>query len=277
MDDDALYCARCGLYRGATVRGEAPLNFDKEDDTPNFDQDEAEVAPLNFDKDDEEVAPLDFGKDEDAPLNFDKDDEVEETPLDFEKDEDAPLNFDKDDEDEETPPPPPQRRWNQESTQASPTFASQERRTSETPRDERTFPNGDANRPSEEPDYAPKNFADALVVCVGKKYCVFQGRAGRSEYWMFYAWQWILAFVTTLLTGAPFLAALALIVPAFAALARRLHDAGYSARHLLWAAAPVAGWVVLLVLALQPSTPGPNRFGSRPTKPPRGSANGRAV
>lgn len=259
MDDDALYCARCGLYSGATVRVDA-RNFDKNEDEP-----------------------LDFDKDEDAPLEFDK---AVDAPLDFDKDDDAPLNFDKDDEeDEETPPPPPQRRWNDEpqtspknqETQAPPTFAAKENRTPETPRDERTLLNGDANRPSEEPDYAPKNFADALIVCVGKKYCVFQGRAGRSEYWMFYAWQWILAFVTTLLTGAPLLAALALIVPAFAALARRLHDADYSARHLLWAAAPVAGWVILLVLTLQPSTPGPNRFGSRPTKPPRRFANGRAL
>jgi len=227
MDDDALYCARCGLYSGAAVRGETPLNFDKDAD-----------APLNFDKND------------DAPLNFDKD---EETPLNFDKDDDAPLNFDKD---EETPPLPPQRRWSEE---------PQARRTFEAPRDERAFPNGDASRRSEEADYAPKNFADALTVCVGKKYCVFRGRAGRSEFWMFYAWQWILGVAAALFTnGWP---ALALIVPSFAALARRLHDADYSARYSLWAAVPIVGWLVLLVLTLRPSTPGPNRFGPPSIKP----------
>lgn len=199
MDDDALYCARCGLYSGTTVRDDAPLNFDKDDD---------------------------------APLNFDKDDE--------------------------TPPPPPRRRWSEEPQ-------PQTRRTFEAPRDEGAFPNGDASRRSEEADYAPKNFADALTVCVGKKYCVFRGRAGRSEFWMFYAWQWILSVGAALFTnGWP---ALVLIVPSFAALARRLHDADYSARHMLWAAVPIVGWLVLLVLTLQPSTPGPNRFGAPSIKP----------
>ncbi|MBQ9128306.1 MAG: DUF805 domain-containing protein [Thermoguttaceae bacterium] len=241
MDDDALYCARCGLYSGATVRVEAPLNFDKDDETSNFD------------------------KNDEAPLNFDIDDETPDRAV-------APLNFDKDDE---TPPLPPQRRWSEESrafpsrrsreTQ-EPTLASRENRTIEESRDEGVFArNRDASRRSEKPDYAPRNFADALTVCVGKKYCVFRGRAGRSEYWLFFAWQWILAAAAALFTnGWP---ALALIVPGFAALSRRLRDADYSARYLLWAAVPIVGWLVLLVLTLQPSTPGPNRFGPPSVKP----------
>lgn len=228
MDDDALYCARCGLYSGATVRGEAPLNFDKDDETPNFD------------------------KNDEAPLNFEKDD-------------DAPLNFEKDDE---TPPLPPQRRWSDE-TQTRP---SQGSGTLEESRDEGdfarrrgAFQKDAANRRSDRPDYAPRNFADALTVCVGQKYCVFRGRAGRSEYWMFFAWQWILGVAAALFTnGWP---ALALIVPGFAALSRRLRDADYSPRYLLWAAVPIVGWLVLLVLTLQPSTPGPNRFGPPSVKP----------
>ena len=45
--------------------------------------------------------------------------------------------------------------------------------------------------------------------------------------------------------------------------ARRLHDAGFSGRQLLWVMLPVLGPLWLLVALLRRGADGPNRFDSR--------------
>jgi uncharacterized membrane protein YhaH (DUF805 family) len=56
----------------------------------------------------------------------------------------------------------------------------------------------------------------------------------------------------------------ALIVPAIAVGFRRLHDIDRSAWWMLLTIIPIIGSLILLFWAVQPGTPGPNRFGPDP-------------
>ncbi len=93
-------------------------------------------------------------------------------------------------------------------------------------------------------------FLDSLVVCF-RKFADFSGRAGMGEFWFFFVWTLIFCFLTS---G---LALLILLIPFFAATARRLHDAGHT------------GWWQLLgpfhlIFCFFPSQPGPNKYGPEP-------------
>lgn len=57
------------------------------------------------------------------------------------------------------------------------------------------------------------------------------------------------------------LGSLALLTPTLAVAARRLHDAGRSARWLALVAVPVLGWVALGWMLSRPSQSGANRYG----------------
>ncbi len=68
-----------------------------------------------------------------------------------------------------------------------------------------------------------------------KKYAVFDGRARRREYWMFFLFNVIIAFVLGFvegIIGGPgvlgLLYSLAVLVPGIAVSMRRLHDTGRS-------------------------------------------------
>ncbi len=106
------------------------------------------------------------------------------------------------------------------------------------------------------------------------KYAVFTGRASRSEYWW---WALVYAVVyAVVLVGEyafpngslGYLAlsllflgwVLAIIVPSYAVLSRRLHDANLSAWNILWWLVPFAGPIVLLVFLCRPSDPAGARF-----------------
>ena len=116
-----------------------------------------------------------------------------------------------------------------------------------------------------------------------KKYADFQGRARRSEFWLFTLFIVIVEIVYMALLGAvggfaqegPGVAALALmgifslfflgiIVPSLAVTFRRLHDSNRSAWWILISFIPGIGGLVLLVFYLLPGTVGPNRFGPDP-------------
>lgn len=120
---------------------------------------------------------------------------------------------------------------------------------------------------------------EAVKTVLGK-YATFSGRAARPEYW----W-WVLATIIafTILgvvdgaivapmmgfeafqqeAGEPLstIAALAILLPQFAVLVRRLHDSDRSGWWVLLNFIPVLGTLVLLYFLVQPSTEGPNRFG----------------
>ena len=106
-----------------------------------------------------------------------------------------------------------------------------------------------------------------------KKYAVFDGRAGRKEYWMFFLINLIIAIlIGTLegLIGIPgvigALYSLAVLVPGLAVSVRRLHDTDRSGWWVLICLIPVVGALVLLVLMALEGTPGQNQFGANPTE-----------
>lgn len=86
------------------------------------------------------------------------------------------------------------------------------------------------------------------------KYAEFDGVAQRSEYWFAVLFLFIVEFVFNLLVNAiPFMGILywvwsfAIIIPCLSIAARRLHDAGFSAKWLLalWGAI-ILGFVLLV-------------------------------
>ena len=108
------------------------------------------------------------------------------------------------------------------------------------------------------------NFADAVKTCF-RKYADFTGRAARSEFWWFELFIIIAQAICGVLyrpLGTAF--SLAVLVPAFAVAARRLHDTDRSGWWLLLWLAPLIGWIVLLIWYCQRGTAGSNRFGPPP-------------
>ncbi|MEL4080883.1 DUF805 domain-containing protein [Arthrobacter sp. A333] len=127
-----------------------------------------------------------------------------------------------------------------------------------------------------------------------RNYANFKGRAGRSEYWWFYLFQFLAVFVPGLLGEALFvlgffqqvpfthlsrshggppvihftaamvvgsilfviawLADATLVLPYLAVTWRRLHDAGYPGPMFFLSLIPYAGGIILIVLNAMPST-----------------------
>lgn len=119
------------------------------------------------------------------------------------------------------------------------------------------------------------------------RYCNFEGRAGRPEYWFstlgFYLLLLLAALpavglaeladsditFTPLCVGYILLCGIILvltIIPNIALSVRRLHDAGFSGWFYLLNFVPNIGGLILFVFALLPSAK-PNRWGKRPEEP----------
>ena len=114
-------------------------------------------------------------------------------------------------------------------------------------------------------------------VDVLKKYAVFEGRARRQEYWMFFLFNVIIGFVLGLVDGFAGLTigesgagmlgsiySLAVLCPGIAVAIRRLHDTGRSGFWLLITFVPCIGVIVLLVFLIQDSEPNANQHGPNP-------------
>lgn len=115
------------------------------------------------------------------------------------------------------------------------------------------------------------------IDCLTKKYCCFSGRARRKEYWMFVLFNFIAAFVIgfvggflaglTNVTAFAFLGTIyniAVIIPSFGLLFRRLHDIGKSGWWWLIGLVPFVGWIVIIVFCCLDSQPGENQYGPNP-------------
>ena len=142
-----------------------------------------------------------------------------------------------------------------------------------------------ANYDSDAPDIP--GFVGAIKTCF-RKYCVFRGRASRSEYWFWTLFLVLInicfqiayfAFgdVTDMTTSAPspqqaFLSvisslwALITFLPGLGVLVRRFHDSDRSGWLALLIFIPIVGWLCNLIFLLMPSTPGPNKYGAQPVK-----------
>lgn len=103
-----------------------------------------------------------------------------------------------------------------------------------------------------------------------KKYTVFDGRAGRQEFWMFVLFS-IIVYIVVAIVGNiihfPALAGLyglAVLLPTLGVEIRRLHDIDKSGWWILISFVPIIGGIWLLVLFCMAGTPGANRFGPAP-------------
>lgn len=112
-----------------------------------------------------------------------------------------------------------------------------------------------------------------------KNYANFNGRARRKEYWMFFLFNMLFAFVTMLLDnmlgiamsetgyGAIYIAyMLAVIIPSLGVGVRRLHDIGKSGYWLFISFIPLVGGIWLLVLLATEGKSGENEYGSDPKR-----------
>ncbi|MGC1305262.1 MAG: DUF805 domain-containing protein [Caulobacteraceae bacterium] len=106
-----------------------------------------------------------------------------------------------------------------------------------------------------------------------KKYAVFDGVAGRREFWTFFLVNFaaylicsvfifvfahsVLALLIDLLFFALILGTL---VPYYAVMARRLHDSGRSGWWILISFVPFVGGLILLVLLALQTAEGPNKY-----------------
>ncbi len=101
---------------------------------------------------------------------------------------------------------------------------------------------------------------DAISICF-KKYATFNGRAKRSEYWLFYLFYLIIYVAASIIDASQntslntSLAVLLFFIPMLAVGCRRMHDVDKS------------GWFILIpfyniVLLATEGTPSDNRFGS---------------
>ena len=116
---------------------------------------------------------------------------------------------------------------------------------------------------------------------VFSQYAVFEGRARRSEYWMFTLFNMLLGtaamvigFILSALTesGGPLgllmslygIYSLAALLPGIAVTCRRFHDVNKPGAYMLFAFLPVVGGILMLVWLIQDSDPGSNRYGEDP-------------
>ena len=104
-----------------------------------------------------------------------------------------------------------------------------------------------------------------------KNYAVFDGRAMRSEYWLFALINfiigmvlYILSFIVAEVIFVYLLYGLAVLIPGLAVGARRLHDTGRSGWWQLVAFIPLLGVIVLIIMFVQPSEPSDNMYGPQP-------------
>jgi uncharacterized membrane protein YhaH (DUF805 family) len=119
-----------------------------------------------------------------------------------------------------------------------------------------------------------------------RQYATFQGRAHRTEFWIFTL---VDAFIPTVLFGSalaigifthgqafPVRVSLGILfvayelftfVPAAAVRVRRLHDTGRSGAYYFISLIPVVGPILLLIAYCTEGTDGPNQYGLSPRRP----------
>ena len=101
-----------------------------------------------------------------------------------------------------------------------------------------------------------------------QKYAEFDGRAKRSEFWLFMLVHIIISVILAVIAAVgpeflaivPVLYGLALLVPQLAVGSRRLHDTGKSGWLQLILLVPFIGWIIVLILMVLPGQ-GENKYG----------------
>lgn len=115
-----------------------------------------------------------------------------------------------------------------------------------------------------------ENFKDVIT----NRYAQFNGRANKTEFWQFVLVYILISIGLTLLMSIfarvgilrmlfwliNLIVMLALIIPSIAVSVRRMHDIGKDGVWVLINLIPLIGFIWFIVLAIQDSEPGPNRF-----------------
>ena len=113
-----------------------------------------------------------------------------------------------------------------------------------------------------------------------KKYTVFDGRAHRTEFWMFVVWSVVISLVLTivdivigtygeyggLISG---IYSLAIFIPSLAVGSRRLHDIGRSGWWQLLGIIPIIGTIIVIVWWAKAGDAAPNEYGRNPWDGPQ--------
>lgn len=108
------------------------------------------------------------------------------------------------------------------------------------------------------------DFLHWFIDPIKHQYMEFTGRATRQEFWMF-ALIYVGIYAILMLVSLDFIAllfSLALLLPALAITARRLHDIDMSGWWQLIGIIPLVGFVVMVVLLAKKGQEGSNRFGA---------------
>ena len=122
------------------------------------------------------------------------------------------------------------------------------------------------------------DFLTAVRTCFSN-YATFAGRAGRSEFWWFILFTWLVSAVASAIDGAigfgfnavwwgqdanfelfQTLTQLALLLPTVAVATRRFRDAGKSFYNFFWMLVPVVGWIILAAQLAGASKASPDNF-----------------
>ena len=115
-----------------------------------------------------------------------------------------------------------------------------------------------------------ENFKDIIT----NKYAQFKGRADKAEFWQYVLVYFLIGIAFTLLMNIfggikilrvlfmilNVIVMLALIIPSLAVSVRRMHDIGKAGGWILINLIPLIGFIWFIVLAVQDSEPGTNRF-----------------
>ena len=115
-----------------------------------------------------------------------------------------------------------------------------------------------------------ENFKDIIT----NKYAQFNGRANKAEFWQYILVYILISIALSLLMSifarvgvlrmlfwfVNLIVMLALIIPSLAVGVRRMHDIGKYGMWVLINLIPLVGTIWFIVLAVQDSEPGANRF-----------------
>jgi uncharacterized membrane protein YhaH (DUF805 family) len=108
-----------------------------------------------------------------------------------------------------------------------------------------------------------------------RQYADFEGRASRTEFWMFVLFNIIFSIAANVLDylfGTYYvfsgIYSLAVLIPSLAVSVRRLHDINKSGWMILVSLIPIIGFIWLLILFIMEGTPGENQYGANPEEEP---------
>ena len=98
---------------------------------------------------------------------------------------------------------------------------------------------------------------------IQKHYADFDGRIGRQEFWMYALFVFGISVILNALRldVISMVVSLGLLVPNLAMGSRRLHDTGRSGWWQLLMFIPIVGWIIIIVLLAQETTPVDNEYG----------------